>query len=88
MKLLSFGALWCSSCLVMKPRLKEIEKELSEIEIIYYDYDENYEEVERWNVKEVLPTFILVDNDNNELKRVMGEKTKEFIKKMIEEYNK
>jgi len=85
MKLLSFGAVWCTNCLVMKPRLQEIEKDLSDLEIIYYDYDENSVEVEKWEVKDVLPTFILIDDEEKEIKRILGEKSKDSLIKIIKE---
>ncbi len=86
MKLLCFGATWCASCLIMRPRIKELEQEVPDIEVIYYDYDSNRDEVKRWNVKDTLPTFIFVDKDNKEITRMMGEKSIEVFKKIINEH--
>ena len=41
MKVLKFGAIWCSGCLVMKPIWKEIEEELNCLDTEYIDVYEN-----------------------------------------------
>ncbi|MDD3048386.1 MAG: thioredoxin family protein [Bacilli bacterium] len=85
MKILKFGAVWCSGCLVMNPRLEAIEKELPDLETIYFDYDTDIKEVRKWDVSDMLPTFILVDKNDNEIIRFRGEKSKEYIMNLIKE---
>ena len=84
MKILKFNAVWCSGCLVMKKTIKEIEELYPNIEIESYDYDMNQEEVEKWNIGEIIPVLIFVDENNNEISRLVGEKTKKEIIKEIE----
>lgn len=86
MKVLKFGAVWCSGCLVMRPRWQEIEKELPWLETEYFDYDKDKEAVEKYKVdKGTLPTFVFLDKDGNETLRLNGEPSKEELLKVIEE---
>lgn len=84
MKILKFNAVWCSGCLVMKKTIKEIEELYPNVEIESYDYDMDQEEVEKWNIGEIIPVLIFVDENNNEISRLVGEKTKKEIIKEIE----
>jgi len=45
MKVLKFGAEWCSGCIVMKPRWQEIEKIYPWLETKYYDFDIDKEQI-------------------------------------------
>lgn len=82
MKVLYFGALWCPSCLVMRPIWRKTAKEL-DFELIEYDYDFNEEEVVKYNVLDKLPTCIVINNDQ-ELTRIIGEKKPEKLVEIIE----
>ena len=75
MKIVRIGASWCSSCLIMKSRFQDIIKDLDNIELINYDYDFDEDMVEKYQVGDVLPVYIRLDNN----KRIIGEKTKEEI---------
>ena len=83
MKLIKITAIWCLSCILMNDRINNVLKE-NKIEIEELDYDENEDEIEKYSIGKTLPVLILVDKDNNELRRSIGEKTelelKEFIK--------
>ena len=85
MKVIKITAIWCSACLIMNKRWKEIEKEY-DIETISYDLDFDEEEVDKYNVGDTLPVFIIVDEDK-EIKRLVGEHSidelKEFIKELV-----
>ena len=76
MEVIRISAIWCSSCLVMKSRFNEVAKEYN-IDIIDLDYDLDYDEIEKYNVSEVLPVYIKGD------KRLEGERTKEEIRKFL-----
>ena len=84
MKILKFNAVWCSGCLVMKKTMKEIEELYPNIEIESYDYDMDQEEVEKWNIGEIIPVLVFTDENYNEISRLIGEKTKKEIIKEIE----
>lgn len=84
MKILKFNAIWCSGCIVMKKIMNEIEKLYPNIEIETYDYDMDTEQVQKWNIGEIIPVLIFVDESGFELSRLVGEKTKKEIIKEIE----
>lgn len=84
MKILYFGALWCPSCLVMRPIWKKTAKQF-EIELIEYDYDFDEEEVTNFDITGKLPTCILIDDKGNEVTRVIGEKKQEKLVEIIEQ---
>ncbi len=83
MKVLKFGAVWCSGCLVMKPRWKEIETENPWLKNEYYDYDTNKEIVEKYKIDKNLPIFVFLDKDNNEFTRLNGEIEKEKLVEIV-----
>jgi len=84
MKILKFNAVWCSGCLVMKKTMKEIEELYPNIEIESYDYDIDQDQVEKWNIGEIIPVLVFTDENYNEISRLIGEKTKKEIIKEIE----
>jgi thiol-disulfide isomerase/thioredoxin len=85
MKVLKFGAVWCSGCLVMKPRWKEIETENSWLKTEYYDFDQDKEMVDKYVITNTLPTFVFLDKNGKEFLRLSGEIVKsdliDFINK-------
>ena len=85
MKTLKFGAIWCSGCLVMKPRWKEIETELPWLETEYHDADEETELVKKYEI-EKFPCFIFLDKNNNEIYRDYGEIEKKKLIEIIEKF--
>ena len=84
MKVLEFGAVWCKECLVMKPMWGEIEADMPELKTQYFEADECPEELEKYGVKDI-PTFIFLDNENNELLRLQGMQSKEELIEKIKE---
>lgn len=80
MKIIKIGAKWCSGCLVMKPRWKEIETEYPWLRTEYYDFDDDADKIKKYNVAtEVLPCFIFMDTAGNEITRLHGEVPKEGL---------
>lgn len=86
MKLIKISAMWCSSCLIMEKVWQQLKEQLTNIEFASYDYDLD-DESEQYQVGDVLPVIILEKN-NQELTRFVGEKTTEQIIKEIENYEK
>ena len=68
MKLLKFYGTYCKPCKVLADRLSKIELD---IPLHSYDVEEEVELTEKCKVRNV-PTVILVDDDNNEVKRWIG----------------
>ncbi|HNV97192.1 MAG: thioredoxin family protein [Patescibacteria group bacterium] len=85
MKVLKFGAVWCPGCLVMKPRWKEIEEENPWLETQYYDFDNDKEAVNLYNIDKVLPIFVFLDKDGKEFLRLNGEIKKDKLIEIINE---
>ena len=78
MKIIKINAMWCPGCLISKNIWNELEKEYPNHTYISLDYDLDEEEVEKYNVGDILPVVIFIDN-NKEIKRIIGEKTKKEI---------
>jgi thioredoxin 1 len=72
MKVLKIGAVWCSGCKVMGPRWKEIESENPWLQTEYFDFDQNKDFVDKYNIT-AMPTFIFLDKDDVEFLRLSGE---------------
>lgn len=84
MKVLKFSAIWCPSCLIMNNVINKIKEEYK-LEIINYDYDMDEEIVKKFDIGNVLPVLIFVDEKGHEIKRVIGEKSKKELEKIIED---
>ena len=78
------SAVWCPSCLILKKHIKKISEEYQDIEIKYLDYDLDEEDVLKLNVGDKLPVIIAYQSDN-EINRLIGEKTYEEIVEFIKE---
>ena len=66
-KLLVFSASWCGPCKAYKPTLLELDQN----RLQYIDIDELPEIREDYDVRSV-PTTILVDEDGEEITRLVG----------------
>ncbi|MDD2625255.1 MAG: thioredoxin family protein [Tenericutes bacterium] len=86
MKVLKFGAVWCPGCLIMKPRWKEIEEENPWLKNEYFDYDENNDIAHKWNVSNILPVFIFLNKNGEEIIRISGEYSKNKLIELITKY--
>ena len=82
MKLIKFSALWCPSCLIMNTRVNKIVNEYK-LEYIEYDYDVDTNKKEEYKVGDILPVIIL-ENNNKEVARIIGEKSEKELKKIVE----
>lgn len=81
MKIIRIGAVWCSSCLIMKSRFNDLLKD-KDMEIIEYDYDNATDIMNKYGIDtDILPIYIREDNS----KCIIGEKNKKEILEFIEE---
>lgn len=83
MKFITISAIWCPACLIMRSKVEDAKKNFKEYEYVEYDYDLDEEEVKKYNVTEILPVFI-IEKDGVEVKRLIGEKSKEELIKFME----
>ena len=84
MKIIKINAMWCPGCLISKNIWNDIEKEFPNYEYVNLDYDLDEETVEQYNVGDILPVVIL-EKDNKEILRIVGEKTKKEILESMSE---
>lgn len=85
MKIIKIGAMWCPGCLVMKKIWNSINSRY-DLDIVELDYDMNHDKVMEYNVGDVLPVVIFMNNDNIELDRLVGEQKEENITMLIDKY--
>ena len=85
MKIIKVGAIWCPGCLVMKRVWNNILKD-NDLNITELDYDMDSEEVKKYDVGNVLPVVIIMDKDDNELERLIGEKKESELIEVINKY--
>lgn len=83
MKIIKIGAMWCPACLIMNKRLRQIEL-TKKIEIICYDYDLDEDIVQKYKVGQVLPELIFLNENDEEITRLIGEQSIDTIEKIIE----
>lgn len=83
MKVIKITAVWCSACLIMNKTWNKVLEEKN-IETISLDLDFDEEEANKYTPGEVLPVFIFIEKDK-EIKRIVGEHTKEELLKILEE---
>lgn len=83
MKIIKITASWCPSCLIMNSMIDDIIKKYN-LEMTSLDFDLDQEEVSKYNIDTILPVLIKVDDDNNEISRIKGEKSVKEIEKFIE----
>ncbi|MEG0409232.1 MAG: thioredoxin family protein [Bacilli bacterium] len=82
MEIIKIGAVWCPACLVMYKIWDKVREEYPNIKITSYDLDMDSLEIEKYNVGATLPV-IIITKEGKELKRLIGEKKFEDIKKAI-----
>lgn len=87
MEIIIITAIWCPSCLLMKPKYKKILNNYQDINSHFYDYDFDNDEIKKYNVDKILPVCIIKNNDI-EVSRLIGEIKEENIINEINKYRK
>lgn len=80
-KMVLVSAIWCSSCIIMRPRYQEIIKGKFD-EVVELDFDDDDEEVDMLGINNKLPVAIIYENDK-EVMRIIGEKTLKELQEII-----
>lgn len=83
-ELLVISAVWCPSCLILNKHLKKLKEEYSNLIISRLDYDMDEEKIFKYNIGDKLPVMILLDEEGNELNRLIGEKSYNEIVDFLE----
>ncbi|MBR3720130.1 MAG: thioredoxin family protein [Bacilli bacterium] len=84
MKIIKVGAMWCPACIKMNKFWKSIKESYSNIEFTELDLDMDEDEVKKLNIGSILPEIIVYNNDQ-EISRIIGEKTQEQLEKELGE---
>ncbi|MGD9909920.1 MAG: TlpA family protein disulfide reductase [Candidatus Izemoplasmatales bacterium] len=82
MKIVRFTAMWCSSCLIMKKRWKKVLPDF-DVELIDFDYDEDVIERDKYQVGNILPVLIVIDESNQEVARIVGEMKEKVLEESL-----
>ena len=83
MKIVKISAIWCGACLIMNKVWNNL-KEKYVFEAVELDYDMDEEEVNKYNPGDILPVFIVFDEDK-EILRMTGEFSLEELVDRINE---
>ena len=78
--ILYFTAEWCNPCKRTRPIAEELDRE-NVIKFQFIDADDNGDLCRKFEIK-AIPTFILIE-DNKEVRRMNGAKTREQIQEFI-----
>ena len=77
-KIIVISAVWCPSCLILKRHLKKLTEEYN-LEFQQLDYDLDEDEIQKYNIGDILPVIIFGD------KRLTGEKSFDEIKSFLKD---
>lgn len=84
-KLIDFYADWCGPCIIMKPVVEELEKELAgKIQVEKINVDENPKKTEEFQVFSI-PTYVILKEDK-EVERFIGATGKDRLLRILEKY--
>jgi thiol-disulfide isomerase/thioredoxin len=83
MKLVVISAIWCPACLIMGKRVKEMLLKFPNWSFEKLDLDMDEDEALKWNPGKTLPVFIVLDENGNEIRRVIGELSKDRLEKDV-----
>jgi thiol-disulfide isomerase/thioredoxin len=84
MKVIKINALWCPACLIMN-NIFDKQKDAYQLEITTLDYDFDSEAVKEYNPGKILPVIIFLNDMDQEIKRIIGEKKEKEIITILEE---
>lgn len=80
MRLLKFTASWCPSC----KQLSKVLEDFNDVPVEEIDVEDRFELADKYGIRN-LPTMILLDKDNNEIRRFVGLTTLDKIREFVNE---
>lgn len=80
MKVIRISALWCMSCMIMYERTQALQEAYG---IEFIDLDIDQDDVSNYNIERTLPVLIFLDENNEEIGRVIGEISKKKLRKYV-----
>lgn len=84
MKIILITAVWCPSCLIMKPRYYDFFQKKVIEEIIEYDFDMDEDKINDLKIGVTLPVCIAMEKDR-EVLRIIGEKKVKEIENIFKD---
>lgn len=84
-KIVLITALWCPSCLIMRPRYQTVVKSHLDLTMEEFDYDENPKLVKDKKIGSTLPVAIIYDEQEKEISRFIGEISPKKLAEKIEQ---
>ncbi len=85
MKILKFGAVWCTECLVMRPMWAEIEKMFPKLVTETYDADQDIDILKKYDIGDI-PSFIFIDGEGEVVTKLKGVQDKEALIIEVEKF--
>jgi|GEM_PF-211768 len=85
MKIILVTAIWCPSCLIMRPRYAAIIKKIPSAIFTEMDYDTDAASIEAFHIGKILPVAI-GQMDGREVFRLIGEKSMKELEKVLSGY--
>lgn len=83
MEVVLITAIWCPSCIIMRPRYNKIIKDLG-LSFSELDFDDDEKEIDKYSIGKTLPVCIIM-KDKNELLRIVGEKSEKELNKLFQD---
>jgi thioredoxin 1 len=80
--LLKFWAPWCAPCVKMAPIINNVLKEFDNIKLVEVNVEENSSLSAQYKVRSI-PMLILIDNETNSTKEIVGSRSAEELKKFL-----
>lgn len=80
-----YTATWCGPCQALAPIMNELKSEMSNVNFVTLDVDQNKEAASQDNISSV-PTIIIMKN-GQEMHRFSGVKPKSVISSIINQFS-
>lgn len=85
-EVLIFSADWCGNCKSLKADMKRDQSAMSGYIWGYVDVEKEKELAKQYGIRS-LPTIVVVDKDNKEVKRQVGYRSMEQLRKWLQDKN-
>lgn len=82
MRVVKVTSLGCPSCIIMDDIFDDVNSD-NDFDVVSLDYD--FDDISKYNIGNILPVFIFYNNDV-EVGRIIGEKSKKNFLKIVEEF--
>ena len=84
-KMTLITAVWCPSCLIMRPRYQAFISKNQKVLFEELDFDTDEDKIRALSIGKTLPVVIL-RSDDRELIRVIGEKSPHEIERLLKPF--